>query len=113
MKKKVYALPLLGIALFYAILRIFYIHTNCYIKGLFGIPCPGCGLTRAYGFLLKGDFYRAFFYHPLFWLPPAILVLLILQKFQILHKNKKIWIFILILVLAVYIIPVSYTHLSR
>ena len=30
-----------------------------------GIPCPGCGLTRATLALLRGDFARAFGFHPL------------------------------------------------
>jgi hypothetical protein len=28
----------------------------CPFKGLFGIPCPGCGLTTATGQLLRGQF---------------------------------------------------------
>jgi len=30
-----------------------------------GTACPGCGLTRAASYLVKGDFGTAFVYHPL------------------------------------------------
>lgn len=32
-----------------------------------GIPCPGCGLTRATLSALQGNFAEAFHFHPLFW----------------------------------------------
>ena len=37
-----------------------------------GMACPGCGMTRAAGQLLRGDFGSAFSYHPLV---PAIALL--------------------------------------
>jgi hypothetical protein len=37
----------------------------CPTAGLLGIPCPGCGLTRATLAVLRGDFAGAFGFHPL------------------------------------------------
>lgn len=34
-------------------------YTICVVKNLFGIPCPGCGLTRAFLFLGHGDIHGA------------------------------------------------------
>jgi hypothetical protein len=42
----------------------------CLFKAIFRFPCPGCGLTRAYRSLSKGDLKRAFYWHPLYWMPP-------------------------------------------
>jgi hypothetical protein len=39
----------------------------CPTAGMFGIPCPGCGLSRAMFAALRGDFADAFYYHPLFF----------------------------------------------
>ena len=52
--------------------RILDIH--CWIKSLFGIPCPGCGMTRAYVRVLHFDFMGAFQYHAMFWAMPILLL---------------------------------------
>ena len=41
---------------------------TCPIKYVTGISCPGCGMTRAWLSLLRGDTAQAFAYHPLFLL---------------------------------------------
>ena len=44
----------------------------CITYHLFGVPCPACGMTRAYVSLFSLEIGRAFFYHPLFLLVPGI-----------------------------------------
>lgn len=41
---------------------------GCPFKRVTGIPCPGCGMTRAVRFLLHGDVASATAMHPLVWL---------------------------------------------
>jgi len=41
---------------------------SCPTAYVFGIPCPGCGLTRATLALLRGDFHAALHFHPLVFL---------------------------------------------
>lgn len=53
---------LLLAVVFVLILLLFY---HCPFHMLFGVPCPGCGMTRALITALKGDFVSAFLYHPL------------------------------------------------
>jgi hypothetical protein len=38
-------------------------HSLCLFKNLFGIECPGCGMTRALSGVLHGDFAGAFQYN--------------------------------------------------
>ena len=47
---------------------------GCPIRWLTGIPCPGCGLSRAYLALLQGDLVGAFAFHPLFWAVPVLIL---------------------------------------
>lgn len=37
----------------------------CFFRFYTGLPCPGCGLTRAFLALLRGDWRGSFRYHPL------------------------------------------------
>ncbi len=40
----------------------------CWFQALSGLPCPGCGLTRAFSSLLHGQVQAAFAYHPFVFL---------------------------------------------
>ena len=70
---------LLAVALFW----------KCPAKLFLGIPCPGCGLTRAYFSALRLDFAAAFRYHPLF--PVAMPTLLYLIHRNVLPARPPNW----------------------
>lgn len=54
---------------------------GCPVKALTGVPCPGCGLSRAAVSLLRLDAAAAFRYHPMvFVLPPVVLLVLFGKK---------------------------------
>lgn len=40
---------------------------GCPIRNTTGIPCPGCGMSRAWTAALRLDFASAFSWHPMFW----------------------------------------------
>ncbi len=48
----------------------------CPIRQLLGIPCPGCGMTRAVFSVLRGEFAAALTFHPLVWTLPLIALIL-------------------------------------
>nr|WP_297177517.1 DUF2752 domain-containing protein [uncultured Agathobaculum sp.] len=67
------------IALFYGGMQLAGI--TCPIRFLTGVSCAGCGMSRAWLALLRLDFAAAWAYHPLFWLPvPVALVLLLRHR---------------------------------
>lgn len=77
---------------------------GCPIKFVTGISCLGCGMTRAWLSLLKLDFAAAFYYHPLYAVPPlAILVYLLKSKI-----NIKIYKIIMLTIISAFIIIYLY-----
>ena len=48
------------------------LHIPCLFQALFRVPCPGCGMTRAWLSVCRGDFAAAFSFHPLFWTVPLL-----------------------------------------
>lgn len=83
--------------------------TSCTIRSITGLPCPGCGLTRALLLFLRGDLAGAWVMHPLFWL--AIPVLATILTFMIrdpakLYSRKATyaWIGVAALFIIVYLI---------
>lgn len=44
----------------------------CVIRSLTGIPCPGCGMTRAWLACFRLRLGEAFSYHPMFWSIPVL-----------------------------------------
>lgn len=46
----------------------------CPMAASLGVPCPGCGLTRATLALLRGDIRAALHFHPLVWLLTPLFV---------------------------------------
>lgn len=49
----------------------------CPIRALTGIPCPGCGMSRAWLAFVRLDLAAAFRYHPLFWTVPLVVLLVL------------------------------------
>lgn len=88
--------------LLYALLN--FIGIGCPIKYTTGISCAGCGMTRSWKHLLSFDIVTAFYYHPLFWIPP-IFVLCLLYKNRLPSKVFKTVVTISILLfITVYLI---------
>ena len=56
---------------------VYAVHVDfplCPTAASFGIPCPGCGLTRATLALLHGNVHEALHLHPLVWLLTPLFV---------------------------------------
>lgn len=101
-----------NISLLAIVLTIIFFLYKCPFWYILGVPCPGCGMTRAFKSVLMLDFERAFSYHPL-W-PMVILLFIgwILDFFKVIQvkyetKQKILFIACLLLVL-VYILRFIY-----
>lgn len=84
----------------------------CFFRAWLGVPCPGCGMTRAYFALFRGDIGGAFFYHPLFAAPMLIALVCALHAFPSrsirwvnrLYASNVFWGALLALIVGVYIV---------
>lgn len=84
----------------------------CFFKSTIGMPCPGCGSTRAAVALLHGEISLALKWHPLIFvsliLLPALLIVSALERFKLVQLKQgvisKIFIVLIILYLVVYIV---------
>lgn len=79
------------------ILLAFKLNISCIYKRFLNIPCPGCGMTRAFLSLIKLDLYAAFQYNSMIFLMP-ILYLYFLFDGSLL-KNKRINMIIFIVIM--------------
>lgn len=58
----------------------------CPVLFLTGIPCPGCGMTRALSALLAFDFPASFYWHPMLI---TTLICLFAAAWFVWKKNRK------------------------
>jgi hypothetical protein len=61
----------------------------CQSKALFGIDCPGCGLTRSFIYLAHGDVAASFHRHRLGWLVALIVVLQVPYRAWAIRSGSK------------------------
>ena len=54
------------------VVAMYFLDIQCFFKLIFKIPCPGCGITRAFISLLRLDLAAAFRFNPMFWAVPIL-----------------------------------------
>lgn len=104
-KKK---LPVLIAIAVYVLFCFFF--TGCPIKFLTGIPCPGCGMTRACTACLRFDFAAAFNAHPLFPIVPLFIAYLLFEEMLPKSVSTAACVTFLVLFVGVYIFRVFFTE---
>lgn len=85
----------------------FYLIFGCPIRLLTGFCCPGCGMSRALINMLRLDFEAAYIMHPLVFLLPVAIALILFR-----HRIPKkiltvLGIGALVLLTAVYVVRLS------
>lgn len=91
-----------AIVVVYIIMEAFGV--TCPIKFITGISCAGCGMSRAWVALLHFDIKKAFSYHPLFWLPPIVVIVLLCKN----KMNIKIYKIIMFTTILSFVIVYLY-----
>lgn len=99
--------------LIYALIMNILKLESCPIKLLIGLPCPGCGMTRAILCLLKLDIKGSFRYNALWLILLFIVVVAILKKYGIFKKlyySRVFWTLIGTTILTYYILRLIYVY---
>ena len=71
---------------------------QCIFISTIGMPCPGCGMTRAVKAALRFDFVKAFSYHLMFWAVPIMYIYFLWEGrlFENKKIDKAVWIVIIV-----------------
>lgn len=77
----------------------FLFGTVCPIAYFFGVPCPGCGMTRAAFALLRGDFCLAAQYNATIYLWALYGVLWLIDRYVIAKKGRLSMVLLIIVCL--------------
>lgn len=95
---------LILIAVFFA---PFYLTFGCPIRFFFGVSCPSCGLSRAVESLFFLDFSGAFYFHPMVYMLPVVLILYLLRKKLPSRVVVGLSVGILVMLVAVYVVRLA------
>ena len=98
---KNYWAAIIVVILFYFLMHAVF-DAFCPSVIVFGLPCPGCGLTRSVLFFVTGQWERSFLLHPLGW---AIVVFAFYFAFFRYVRGKRVpgvrWILLGFIVVAI------------
>ena len=65
--------------------------SSCTLRSSFGLPCPGCGMTRAYASLFSLDICGAFVWHPMFWAGPVVIAAWVYKEYiKIKYPGRRV-----------------------
>ncbi len=105
-----YRIPFLAFMIYIVTVNTL-LHEACPFEIILGIPCPACGMTRAWVSAFKLDFSKAFYYHPLFLLVIPILIVIIYKDYKYIDKifnSIYFWISLIVIFLTTYILRMSF-----
>ena len=92
-KDKLFTLGLLAVLLAaYLLLKI-----PCPTMRFLNIPCPGCGMTRAWQAVLRLELKTAFAAHPMFWSVPVLALFAFYDGRLFKNRRVNAWVLWLLL----------------
>ncbi len=72
----------------YLLVAKFLFKAVCPMVLITGLPCPGCGMTRAGMSMLRFDFKQAFYYNPCCFMWAAYFMYMFIQRYVLGNKIK-------------------------
>lgn len=103
--KKYWPIPILLIAVYFVLHKLE--GAFCPMVRILGLPCPGCGITRAALYVIKGQFEEAFYINPCVYLWIVFLLYIIIVRY-VLGKPLKHGMFFAVIILVIMLIRYGY-----
>jgi len=91
----------------FVLLLFFFLYGHligCPIKLLLGIPCLGCGMTRAWISVASFDFHMAAYYHPLWFMPLVFVGIYVFIKPKSIKVYNAFLVFSFLAFVVIYVI---------
>ena len=89
-KKKSLKKDIINIIILIIIIILVATCYKCPTRYLFGIPCPGCGMTRALLALITLDVERAMYYHPLCIMVVIVGMIFAFDYLKVIKMSEKL-----------------------
>ena len=104
MKLKFYQRILVLSALLFVVILIWKIEPGCLVQRFLNIPCPTCGMTRAFFALINGDIKLSLNYHPMIWSVPVLMCMFLFYEKFFIGRPKRASQILLILIIMLFIV---------
>jgi len=83
----------LAIPLFFIVVPTAFLEAGysiCLFKNMFGLNCPGCGMTRAISFVFHADFVGAFYHNKSVVVVFPLVCFIYIQQFAALYRKRTL-----------------------
>ncbi|HNZ41298.1 MAG TPA: DUF2752 domain-containing protein [Clostridia bacterium] len=88
----------------YVVVMILAVGEVCPSKLLFGVPCAGCGMVRAFALLITFRFKEAFIMHPGIYLMLIAFIIFIIMRYFLNSDAKRIKILVTVTLSLLFVI---------
>ena len=79
---------LILVGVFACAIAMWFSETGCFVKRVTGIPCPSCGMTRAFFAFINGNFAESFRLHPMLLSIPVLAIMFMFYDKLFIGKTK-------------------------
>lgn len=80
-----------------------FLYSLCPSVVITGLPCPGCGLTRATFAFMRGDFLRAWELHPFIYILGIYVIVYCIRRYILLRDVRSMYKCLLVILIAMLI----------